>query len=108
MGPLSRLLGFDSRNPTESTHHECPRRSHVTAIPFLTILARLKMTENDLVNFSVLFISATTTQSFTIILENVEGKGTGRRHSASNLPKSNIDGPCYLLGIFDQCYSREV
>ena len=107
--PLSRLLGFDSANPTESAYHKCPRRCHMTEVPssFPTpILARLKMTENDLVYFPVLFLSRTNSQSFTIILENVEGT-IAKEPIASNLPKSDIDAPCYLLVIFDRCYSRE-
>ena len=36
------------------------------------------MTENVLVNFSVLFVSGAISQSFTIILENVEGAAIDR------------------------------
>ena len=92
--------------PHVPTKKPCDRGSFFGSRP--TILARLKMTENVLVNFSVLFVSRAISPSFTIILENVEGKGTNRRCGASNLPKSDIDAPCHLLVIFDRCHSREV
>ena len=88
IGPLSGPVGFARRKCTGSACHMSPRRSHVTAVPSSvpgsffrsppTIFARLKMTENVLVNFSVLFVSGAISQSFTIILKNVEGAAIDR------------------------------